>query len=218
MISYYWFDMDHTLIDNDCDVSWKHFVVLKKMADAGETERLADHYYRQYLAGTLDPTEFMDFQLREFRGNTPETMAALAMEHFETMVKPKLYRDAAALCHKLAANRLPLAIVTSTNTVIARPVADFLGFSELFGAQPEIKNNRYTGTLTGVYPAGPGKAVILQNYCKEHHLSPDQFAYYGDSIHDHFILELVGEPHAVNPGEQLSAVAREKHWDIIHFQ
>ncbi len=23
----YLFDMDHTLIDNDCDVSWKQFVV-----------------------------------------------------------------------------------------------------------------------------------------------------------------------------------------------
>jgi len=218
MISHYWFDMDHTLIDNDCDVSWKHFVVSKKLADSGETERLADHYYQQYLSGTLDPEEFMDFQLREFRGNTPETMAALALEHFETMVKPKLYRDAFVLCHKLAASHMPLAIVTSTNTVIARPLATFLGIDDLFGAQLEIKDNHYTGKLTGIYPVGPGKVAILENYCKKHLLTPSQFAYYGDSINDRFILEIVGEPHAVNPGTELRVVALKNHWDIVIFQ
>ena len=113
---------------------------------------------------------------------------------------------------------MPLAIVTSTNTVIARPLADFLGIPELFGAQLEIKDNRYTGKLTGIYPVGAGKVAILENYCREHRLNPAQFAYYGDSIHDRFMLELVGEAHAVNPGEQLAAIAREKHWDIIQFQ
>ena len=29
---FYFFDMDHTLIDNDCDVSWKDFMVAEKLA------------------------------------------------------------------------------------------------------------------------------------------------------------------------------------------
>ena len=213
-----WFDMDHTLIRNDCDVSWKYFLVRKGLADAGETERTADRFYQQYLARTLIPEDFMEFQLREFRGRTPGEVALLAREHFETVVRPLIYPDALALVRRLAAQGVPLAIVTSTNEAVARPVADFFGISELFGATPEIADGRYTGRMTGIYPVREGKVKILENYCCKHALKPEQFAYYGDSMSDADILSRVGEPHAVNPGEELARLAAENNWAVESFR
>ena len=38
MIDLYVWDMDHTIIDNDCDVSWKKFLVEKKIAPESDFE------------------------------------------------------------------------------------------------------------------------------------------------------------------------------------
>ena len=217
-ITHCWFDMDHTLIDNDCDVSWKYFLVKKGLADAGETERLADHFYQQYLARTLVPEEFMAFQLREFRGKTPREMALLAQEHFDTVVRPLVYPAALALVRRLAAQGVPLAIVTSTNNVVARPVADYFGIAELFGATPETIDGRFTGRMTGIYPVRDGKVRILADYCRKHALQPEEFAYYGDSMSDADILGAVGEAHAVNPGGELSRLAAAKRWAVENFR
>lgn len=216
-ITHCWFDMDHTLIRNDCDVSWKHFLVRKGLADAGETERLAEHFYQQYLDRTLVPEEFMAFQLREFRGRTPDEMALLAREHFETAVRERVYPAALALVRGLAARSLPLAIVTSTNEVVARPLADFFGIRELFGAVPELAGGRYTGRITGIYPVREGKVRILEDYCRTHGLKPEEFAYYGDSMSDANILSRVGEAHMVNPGNELAAFGGAKGWRAETF-
>ncbi len=217
-IGVYWFDMDHTLINNDCDVSWKHFMVSEKLADSGETERLTAKYFEDYCAGTLDNQEFLDFQLCEFAGRTPAEMSLLAQKHFETVVKPKIYADALALCRRAVASGARCAIVTSTNQVIAKPVAEYFGISELYGAELELAGGRYTGHSVGIYPVGEGKAAILDRFCRVHKLDPADFAYYGDSINDRFLLEKVGHPFAVNPGEELRKLALERQWQILNFK
>lgn len=214
----YWFDMDHTLINNDCDVSWKYFVVQEGLAEKAETEALADKFYADYCAGVLDSAEFTRFQLREFVGRTVEEMDFLAQKHFDTMVREKIYSDAENLIRKLLAAGEDCAVLTSTNSVIARPVADYFGIKELFGAELEIVDNKYTGNISGQYPVGPGKPIILEDYCRKNNLDPANFAYFGDSINDRFVLKKVGHPHAVNPCEELKKLALENSWPILDFK
>lgn len=214
----YWFDMDHTLINNDCDVSWKHFMIAEGLAEKAETERLTQKFFDDYNAGCLDINEFLDFQLKEFAGRTVEEMAALTAKHFEVMVKDKVYKDAFELCRQVLAAGHRTAIVTSTNSVIARPIARYFGIEELFGAELEIVDGRYTGHACGNYPVGPGKAETLKGYCQRYDLDPQNFAYYGDSINDRYILEAVGHPHAVNPSDSLRELALKNNWQIIQFK
>ena len=67
MAEFYIFDMDGTLVDNDCDVSWKLFLVAAGFAPEGDVA-LAHKYYDDYAEGVLDLDEFLRFQLREFVG------------------------------------------------------------------------------------------------------------------------------------------------------
>ena len=53
---HFW-DMDHTLIDNDCDVSWKEFLIAGGLAPASDRE-LIDLYYEQYTCNELDEAAF----------------------------------------------------------------------------------------------------------------------------------------------------------------
>ena len=66
---FYLFDMDHTLIQADCDVTWKQFAVAHGLAP--ETALVeADRFFDDYNAGKLDIEAFHEFQFREFAGNS----------------------------------------------------------------------------------------------------------------------------------------------------
>lgn len=212
--SVYFFDMDHTLINNDCDVSWKHFAVKHKLApesDLGEAER----YFDDYNAGTLDVEEFYLFQFREFIGRTEAEMLGLARLHYDEFVKGRIYAEARALVGSLLERGVPVAILTSTNSVIARPIADALGIREVHGTTLELKDGRFTGRITGVYGAREGKAAIASEWAAGHGVTLADFAYYGDSVNDVQILEAVGFPNAVNPSGELRKIAAERNWPIL---
>ena len=116
------FDMDHTLIDNDCDLSWKEYLVDKGLA--GWTDRLRGRWhFWMYRLGRLNPVRFMRFQLAQFRGMTGEEMAPLLAEHFAGYVLPKLYPAVPAILADLRARGIPCILITATSREIAAPLA-----------------------------------------------------------------------------------------------
>ncbi|MDD5596317.1 MAG: HAD family phosphatase [Victivallaceae bacterium] len=212
----YFFDMDHTLIDNDCDVSWKSFVVEQKLAPSDALER-ATFYYYQYVDGKLEVSDFMDFQLREFVGKTEAEMDKLVRLHFETWVKKTIFPGAETEVRRIKAFGLPVVLLSATNIVIARPVAEYFGFDACLATELEIKDGRYTGKLGGEYVLGAGKIKIAREYCESHDLTLADAAYYGDSVNDIPVLEAVGFPIAANPCSELEAKARKNNWPILKF-
>lgn len=209
--------MDHTLIHNDCDVSWISFLVAAGQAPADSLEK-ADRFYQLYAAGKLPLADFFDFQFTRFRGRTPAEMAPLLQRHFDTMVRDRIYpQGRAALEHALASGR-PVVLLTATVEDIARPLAEHLRIPHLVGTRLELRDGRYTGRITGEYCGGEGKVGHAEAFCRAH---PDcrleTAAYYGDSANDIPLLSRVGFPHAVNPGERLRAAALERRWTIETF-
>lgn len=210
----YFFDMDHTLINNDCDVSWKQFAVRHNLAPESDLAE-ADRYFDDYNAGTLDVEEFYLFQFREFIGKTPEEMRPLAELHFEEYVRPHIYPEARKLVGSLLDAGFPVAILTSTNSVVAQPLAECLGIREVLGTTLELADGRYTGRITGTYGAQEGKVEIAAAWAAGHGFALADFAYYGDSVNDVNILNAVGFPFAVNPAPELLKLAREKVWPVL---
>ncbi len=213
----HWFDMDHTLIENDCDVSWKDFVVAKRLADESALAT-ADAFYQDYLAGTLDAEAFARFQLAEFAGRSEAEMAALAREHFETVVRERVRPKALARVREAAASGCVTAILTSTNLVLARPVAEYFGVDYCHGAELELVDGRYTGRHSGNYPVGAGKVLVAERECARRGVKLDEVAYYGDSFNDRFILAAVGAPFAVNPDDKLRRLAETNGWPLLNFR
>lgn len=210
------FDMDHTLMDNDSDLSWKTYAVQRKLASP-EALQQAEAYFEQYSEGRLDIDAFIRFQLQEFVGNTPETMRRMSQEHFTELARPKIYADAVALVRSLRQNGKLVGLLTATNLVLAKPLADFFGFDYVLGTNLEVRDGKYTGGIAGTYAGGPGKVVIARECAATLGLDLAEVAYYGDSINDRFILEAVGAPTAVNPSRQLSALAEQYRWPVLDF-
>ncbi len=212
----YFFDMDHNLIDNDCDVSWKSFVVEQKLAPPDALER-ATFYYYQYIEGKLEVSDFMDFQLKEFIGRTEAEMKELVHLHFETWVKKTIYTGAEAEVKRVKALGMPIVLLSATNRPIASPVAEYFGFDACLATELELKDGCYTGKLAGEYALGAGKIGMAREYCESHNLTLADAAYYGDSVNDFPILEAVGFPVAANPCPELEAGAVKHNWPIIRF-
>lgn len=210
------FDMDHTLIDNDCDVSWKHFIVKHNIGPADSLEK-ADYFYGEYKKGTLDFNAFMQFQLAEFRQQSEVEMMKLADWHFEEYVKNKIYPEAAAMVANLLKDGERVAILTATNRVLAAPLARFLGIKHLLATDLETVDGRYSGFAQGVFNVGKGKITLAERYCQVFGLTLAETAYYGDGYLDRYILDAVGFPTAVNPASELKVIAKDKKWPILNW-
>lgn len=212
----YW-DMDHTLIANDCDVSWKEFLLAEGLAPP-DTQKWVDYYFDQYQQGILDPDAFLSFQLAEFVGRHEAEMGALAERHFQGRVRDRIYPQAKQLLAQQRAAGDTLCLLTATNEVIAAPLARHLAFPH-FLATPLARDNagRFTGRLAGEYCGGPGKIAYMQRLCRQLGTSLADAAYFGDSTADIPVLSAVGSPHAVNPSEPLATAAREHGWPILLF-
>ncbi len=209
-------DMDHTLLDNDCDVSWKLFLVQQGLAPRGDIDAMK-RFWEDYAAGRLDPVSFNEFQLREFTGKTPDEMAPIAMEHFSRVIKPRLYPEALALVAEQKLHGDTTCLVTATNEVIARPVAEFAGFDEFISTALETADGRYTGKIDGIYCIGLGKIRHMEALCRRLGASMEDAYYYGDSVADIPVLHAAGHPVAVNPMPLLREHAVKNGWPIMEF-
>ena len=145
-------------------------------------------------------------------------LEALARQHFEECVRSKIYPAARELLASLHRQGIPTAILTSTNSVIARPVAEALGVPEVYGCTLEMIDGRCTGHVAGTYGVGPGKVTIAQEVLGRRGVPLSAVAYYGDSINDRNMLEAVGFPHTVNPSEELRKIAVEKNWPVLNWR
>ena len=81
----------------------------------------------------------------------------------------------------------------------------------------EIVDGQLTGEVTR-YLKGPAKAVAVQQFADEHGYDLEASFAYSDSATDIPMLELVGNPVAVNPDRALRKHALSEGWDTRSFK
>ncbi len=205
------FDMDHTLIQNDCDVSWKAFLVEKGIAPLSALVE-ADDYFEAYSRGELPIDTFIGFQLKEFIGVTEQELTDLSEEHFHTIVLPSLYPFWVDLFTEIDTRNLKTAIVTATNRIVAKPLAEYLGIDRLICTEPEKVEGKFTGKIKGKYCYSENKIAAALPFIKEHGVSFHECAYFGDSLSDFPLMKEVGFPIAVNPNALLKIEVDKRNW------
>lgn len=211
------FDMDHTLIDNDCDVSWKEFLIDLRIAP--ENERIvAQRHWDDYCAGTLQEDKFVAFQLRQFADRPVGEMQAIARRHFEERVADRIYPKARAAVSGARRREIPAIMLTATNRVVAEPIASEFGISEIICTELETADGFFTGGIIPPYCIKEGKRERAFAYCREHGIDLDTAAYYGDSVNDVPMLKEVGCPVVVNASGEIWEIARENDWHMVEWQ
>ena len=94
-------------------------------------------------------------------------------------------------------------------------VAAGLRMAGALGTRAKVDDEgRYTGELVGDILHGPAKAEAVAALAAQRGIDLSGSSAYSDSINDLPLLELVGDPRAVNPDRKLRAVARTRGWPV----
>ncbi len=212
------FDLDNTLIGGDSDNLWGQYLYDQKLVDVTDFDQQNNQFYEHYKAGTLDIDAYLRFALGPLKGRTREVLDAWHKEFMRTIIEPIMLPKAEALIAGHRARGHTLLIITATNVFITRPIADALGIENLLGCEAEIVDGLYTGNPAGVPSYREGKVIRLNAWLAKTGESMDGATFYSDSHHDLALLELVTNPIAVDPDDQLRARAVQAGWPVMSLR
>jgi phosphoserine phosphatase len=109
-------------------------------------------------------------------------------------------------------------IISSSPIETVEPIGEHLGVDDVIATRARLDGQgRYTGDLE-FYAYGPYKADAIREMAVAQGIDLARSYAYSDSITDLPMLELVGNPVAVNPDRELARIAREREWEIRYFQ
>lgn len=126
----------------------------------------------------------------------------------------KVYAYTAKLVKDLKEQGYTLLAISGSQQEIAELFAKRYGFDDCIGMLYERDEK---GNYTGKYErfVVGRKAEMIKAYAKEHTISLQHSYAVGDSKGDISMLELVDNPIAFNPDEDLQKVAKQHGWPIV---
>ena len=212
------FDLDNTLLNGDSDYLWGRFLAAEGIVDGDFYERENQRFYDEYKAGTLNIYEFLRFSLQPLADNELGSMLALRQKFMESNIEPIILPKARKLLQKHRDQGHELLIITATNTFVTKPIAEALGIDNLIGTDPEFKDGRYTGEVSGTPSFREGKVERLNTWLEKNGYNLASSWFYSDSHNDLPLLEMVTHPIAVDADDTLLQHAAAKGWGCISLR
>ena len=215
------FDLDNTLLSGDSDFEWSQFLIEQGVLDRELFEAKNLAFYEQYKAGTLNISEFLDFQLKPLSRHARKLLDEWHKEFMRRKVRPMMGDKARALVakHKTAGD--VCMIITATNSFVTAPIAREFGIEHLIATDPEEKDGEFTGNVAGVPSFRDGKVVRMENWLVgrgQGWKSYEKTWFYSDSLNDLPLLSKVSCPVAVDPDATLRAHAEKQGWAVISLR
>jgi len=212
------FDLDHTLIDGDSDVSWAQFLIEEGVLHPDEYHAKNMWFAERYKDGTLDIHEFLDFQLAPIARRPRAELDRWHQQFMQRKIRPIIHARAAELIDRHS-DALQ-ALVTATNRFITAPIAAELGIPNLIATDIEEVDGEFTGKPRGTPSFREGKIARVEEFLagRGTSLSDYESWFYSDSLNDLPLLERVDHPVAVDPDATLRAKAQERGWQVISLR
>jgi HAD superfamily hydrolase (TIGR01490 family) len=179
--------------------SFAQFVYLLQGADEDSMDKMRD-YLKALCAGW-----------------PVETVNAIVAETLHELIDPMVYAEAVALFDKHHADGLDVVLVSSSGEEVVGPIGEMLGVDHVIATRMVVEDGRYTGDIA-FYAYGEGKAVAVRELAQERGYDLERCWAYSDSVTDRPLLELVGNPVAVNPDKALRRHASQHGWRLREFQ
>lgn len=130
--------------------------------------------------------------------------------------KQRLYRYTRNLIAELKKKDYYLLCISGSPTYIVSRFAKAMGFKSYFGSEYEVKKGVFTGKVLNL-DTFYKKAFVLQEFLRHNKLNADLKNSYaiGDTESDIPILEVVGNPVAINPNRRLAEHAQKNGWQVV---
>lgn len=212
------FDLDNTLLAGDSDYLWGVFLAEQGVVDGAHYTRENERFYQDYKDGRLDILEFLRFSLRPLSENDPAQLRTWRNTFLARMIDPIILPRGRSLLEQHRSRGDTLLIITATNAFVTAPIALRLGVKHLLATDPEMRDGRYTGGITGTPCFQEGKVQRLHDWLAQRGDTLSGSWFYSDSHNDIPLLQRVDHPVAVDPDEDLRRHAEQLGWRVISLR
>ena len=215
------FDVDNTLIQGSSlillaeELAKRRFITIRELMPAVVKQ------LRYRISGSEnadDIAEGREQALAIVRGKSVAELQELCRDIVDRHMLTKAYQDTIELGAMHIAAGQQVWLVSATPVQIGQALAERLGFTGALGTVAEEEDGVFTGRLVGDILHGPGKKHAVAALAAIQQLDLSKCTAYSDSINDLPMLEMVGEPIAVNPDSKLRRHAKERGWAIRDYR
>ncbi len=215
------FDVDNTVMQGASifhlarGLHRRHFFTTRDILGAAWKQA----YFR--VVGVEDPEHVAEARasaLSFIAGHTVEELESLGEEIFDERMAHRIWPGTRALAQLHLDQGQRVWLVTAAPIEIAQIIARRLGLTGALGTVSEHVDGVYTGRLVGEMLHGPAKAVAVRELADRFELDLDRCSAYSDSYNDLPMLEVVGDPCAINPDHRLREHARANGWRIRDYR
>ncbi|MGJ4079381.1 HAD family hydrolase [Corynebacterium macclintockiae] len=212
------FDLDKTIIDTSASLAYRRPMAERGLLNTGEVLKmmamLGNYMLSTHSEDNLESTK--DALTSIIKDRESEPLRQVAQDALQEVITPFIYTEARELIewHRKMGHRI--AIVTASASIMVQPIAKELGVDHLFATELEEKDGRFTGAVTH-FNKGHAKVERILQLVAEHGYNLGESYAYSDAATDIPMLELVGNPVAVNPDRPLKKRATESDWPIRQF-
>ena len=209
------FDLDDTLLCGDCEAGWINFLVSKGLLDSEKHTSKLNQFDIDYRQGILNFDEYSSY-IQEPLKNLNVSIVENLVEEFIQKNIDNLTDDLTDDLLKKAKSADKVLIASGSHDFLVKGFAEFFDIESSIGTPVEIKNDIFTGSLSGEPTFSDGKVKAVKNWCFTNDLKIEDSIFYSDSINDLPMLEACGEPIVVNPDDNLRKIAIDRSYKILN--
>jgi HAD superfamily hydrolase (TIGR01490 family) len=213
------FDLDKTIISKSSSLALTRPLYRAGMVSRSQLLRGAYAQLVYLLMGADDRRmdRAKEAMIALSKGWEQTAVEEIVRDVLVNLIDPYVYQEALDLIELHRALGREVYVVSSSPEEVVKPLAAHFGVTGVIATRAEIVDGRYTGRLER-YAYGEGKAEAIRELAEAHGVDLAGSYAYSDSITDMPMLELVGNPVAVNPDRELRREAEKRDWRIRYFR
>ena len=210
------FDLDGTLIKGSANIPFAIAAFKKGLVSKKQLLIDVKNGISFKLKGATDErsAEVRDRILDAVRGQRVDDIVALGDEFMQKLVN-QVQPEMTEILQEQKDMGNARVIISASPTEIVSRLAKELGLEYGIGTTAASKAGVYTGMLDGPFCYREGKAEIMRTMAEEHGWDLEACYAYSDSASDMPMMEVVGNPVAVNPEKELRETAEQGGWPIV---
>jgi HAD superfamily hydrolase (TIGR01490 family) len=212
------FDFDRTLLDDNSPK-----LGIRYLWDLGQVSlpyvlkiMFANWFYQKDL---ISETLMAKLLLSYYRNRDLAPFELGAESYYHEVLKPHLAPNIVSRVRAHQELGHVLILISAGLRYLLKPVAKDLGFHHLICTDLRVgSNGLLTGHAHGSVCTGVNKKKAALDLVRMLDLDLSHSYAYGDHHSDLFLLELVGNPHAVEPTALLRREALKRGWPILSYR
>lgn len=210
------FDLDRTLIKG---FSAKQFFQTRLLSGKMSSNEIISQFNGAvvYAIGNKNFAGLASIGARGVKGVKEKVFIEMGEEVYQKHLAKEIYPESRALVAAHLSMGHTVAIISAATPYQVEPIARDLGVEHVMCTRMEVKNGTFTGEIIEPACWGEGKAKAALDLAERLDLDLSKSYFYTDSVEDRPLLELVGNPHPVNPDQKLSVLAYKNDWPVSRF-